>query len=86
MALDGQASTQALHVLPKHFSLLKTTEASSSIVIASTGHNVTQAPQLIHFSLSTSMSLGMLTVAPCLRIAALRVHVRRDYVDGHLQL
>ncbi len=69
IALAGHASTQALQVLPTHFSLLNTTERSSAKVIASTGHRAKHEPQLKHFSESTSMSLGKLTVTCFLRNA-----------------
>ena len=54
MALAGQASTQALQVLPTHFSWSKLTDLSSVTVMASTGQIEIHAPQLKHFSLSIS--------------------------------
>ena len=69
IALAGQASTQALHVLPRHLSLSKTIDESSVNVIASTGQRVTHEPQFMHSSQSTSMSFGTLTVTPFLRKA-----------------
>ncbi len=62
IARAGQASTQMLHVLPRHFSLSNCTEESSAMLMASTGHNATQLPQLKHLLLSTSMSLGTVTI------------------------
>lgn len=69
IARAGHASTHALQVLPTHFSLLKTIERSSAMVMASIGHSVTHEPQLMHFSVSTSMSFGRVTVTPFLRSA-----------------
>ena len=69
IARAGHASTHALHVLPTHFSLLKMIERSWVVVIASTGQSVMQEPQFMHFSVSTSISFGRLTVTPFLRNA-----------------
>lgn len=69
IALEGQASTQILQVLPRHFSFSNFTDKSFSNVIASTGQRATHDPQLKHFSESTSMSLGTVTDTPFLRKA-----------------
>jgi hypothetical protein len=69
MALAGHASTQMLQVLPTHFSVTNFTDESLSMLMASTGQRATQEPQLKHFSVSTSMSFGMVTVTPLFRKA-----------------
>lgn len=70
MARAGQASTQMLHVLPRHFSLLNWTVSFLSMFMASTGQRAMQVPQLKHFSVLTWMSLGMVTVTPRRRKAS----------------
>ena len=72
MALAGQASTQALHVLPRHFSWSKLTDLSSATVMAPTGQIETHAPQLKHLSLSISTSFGKVTKAQVAEIAKLK--------------
>jgi hypothetical protein len=69
MALEGQASTQTLQVLPTHFSLSNCTVESSAKLMASTGQSAMQLPQLKHLSESTSISLGTLTETPLWRKA-----------------
>ena len=53
----------------RHFSLWNFTDESFSMLMASTGQRATHEPQLKHFSESTSMSLGMLTLTPLFRNA-----------------
>jgi hypothetical protein len=69
MALAGHASTHRLQVLPRHFSLSNFTDESSSIPMASTGQRAMQEPQLKHFSSSTSISFGTVTLTPFCRNA-----------------
>jgi hypothetical protein len=69
MARAGQASTQMLQVLPRHFSLSNWTVESLAKLMASTGQSAMQLPQLKHFSLSTSISLGTVTEMPLWRKA-----------------
>ena len=73
IALIGQASTHILQTFPTHFSLLNWIVKSSATLIASTGHRATHEPQLKHLFVSTSISLGTVTVAPFLRKADMTV-------------
>ncbi len=71
MALAGQASTHKPQGLPIHFCSSKINEKSSRNAMALTGQREKHAPQLKHFSLSTSISFGTVTVAPFFRKASI---------------
>lgn len=76
MARAGQASTQMLQVLPRHFSLLNSTVSSLFVFIASTGQSAMQVPQLKHFSVLTWICLGTVTVTPrCWKASAILVSI-----------